>query len=337
MSNRSTIIFGNGLGMALDPNYFNLKAALSNVWNSSKAISKKQKSLIKSALPNFGDDSYPESEEMLDNIHLAIDAAEFLKRFEKPEVEWLNDNSREISKAFKTYIHEVGMYFHRSNKELPQEFINELAKYINQTKSHVAVLNYDNLIYDAFCHKKVLDGYYGPLIDGFLSTGFSPTYLDRFNISKHGWYLHLHGSPLFVGNNKATGYARDFLTPDDQSHIVLSHIKHKPSLIYRSNILSEYWERLAKAIGESDCLIVFGYSGLDTHLNEIIKINSSGKKIHVVEWIGEDENPNRLKYWSELFNCSNLSLTHSENILDFKNWHFNIQSDPNISEEDYIF
>jgi len=228
MSNRSTIIFGNGLGMALDSNYFNLKTALSSVWNSSKVVTKEQKTLIKSALPNFNDDSYPESEEMLDNLHLAIDAAEFLKRFEKPEVEWLNENSREISKAFKTYIHEVGMYFHRSGKTLPQDFINELATYINETKSHVAVLNYDNLIYDAFCYAKVLDRYYGPLIDGFLPSGFSAKNLDRFNTNKHGWYLHLHGSPLFVGNTKATGYARDFLAPDDQSHIVLSHIKHKP-------------------------------------------------------------------------------------------------------------
>ena len=85
---------------------------------------------------------------------------------------------------------------------------------------------------------------------------------------------------------------------------------------------------------ESEVLIIFGYSGLDTHLNEIIKKNSSNKKIRVVEWIGEDSNSDRLMYWSQLFNSSNLILTQCENILGFKNWLFNIQSDADTSEED---
>jgi hypothetical protein len=56
MSDRSTIVFGNGLGMALDPEYFQLKSALYNVWNDPDLLSDDQKKLIQTVLPGTSDE-----------------------------------------------------------------------------------------------------------------------------------------------------------------------------------------------------------------------------------------------------------------------------------------
>jgi len=76
---RSTIIFGNGLGMALDPDYFSLKSALYKVWNDTNLLSDAQKRLIQTALPGTSDEVYPEGEEQLNDLQVAIFASELLK------------------------------------------------------------------------------------------------------------------------------------------------------------------------------------------------------------------------------------------------------------------
>ena len=189
MSERTTIIFGNGLGMALEPNYFELKKALSYVWETSTELTGQHKALIKSALPEMAVDGYPESEEMLNELHVAIIATEILSGYETERVAWLNDNSRDVPEAFKKFVHEVALYFHSSDKSLPIDFVSSLSSYIQQTKSHVGVLNYDNLLYDALCRTHILKGYSGTLIDGFLSTsGFAAENMDRMTPKKLGWF-----------------------------------------------------------------------------------------------------------------------------------------------------
>lgn len=318
MNNRSTIIFGNGLGMALDPEYFQLKSALLEVWNDTELLSHDQKKLIQSALPNTSDSVYPEGEEQLNGLQIAIFALEFLKEYETDDVPWLNQTSRDIVSAFKKFTHQVSQYFHRSGKCLPDSFLTPLATYIKESKSHVATLNYDNLLYDPLCSKKVMSGYSGALIDGFLGT-FDPSNLDRFNTSSLGWFLHLHGSPLFVGNRKHSGLGRIFSMANEECHIVLTHVVHKPLVIQTSHILNEYWTRLDKALAESDTITLFGYSGKDTHLNEAIAKNTD-KKILVIEWIGAGSQEPRLDFWSKALSTCNFRLIQMSNILDFTDW-----------------
>lgn len=43
---RKLIIFGNGLGMALDPKHFSLQRALQDVWDEKDFLFAKQKELI---------------------------------------------------------------------------------------------------------------------------------------------------------------------------------------------------------------------------------------------------------------------------------------------------
>lgn len=319
---RKLLIFGNGLGMSLDSEYFSLSTALKEIWKGSEHFQEEHKRLVISALPNINTgDEFPDSETQLDTLQVAIVASEFLRNFESNEIQWLNENSRKFPEAFKRFIHEVASYFHDSEYFLPDEFIKPLSTFVNETKSHIAVLNYDNLLYDGLVNNEVLRGYFGSLIDGFHRAGFSQTNLDRRNVYRHGWYMHLHGSPLFVGNRKLMRTERNFVVPNEQSHIVLTHVQHKPLVISSSSILSEYWSRLSKACNEVDEIIMFGYSGLDTHLNKIVEANCSGKQIRVIEWSGSGLFESRVKFWNQKFPSYEITLNLLENILDFTNWN----------------
>tara|TARA_R110002049_G_scaffold153580_1_gene317874 strand:- start:1410 stop:1952 length:543 start_codon:yes stop_codon:yes gene_type:complete len=156
---RCTFIFGNGLGRSLDNDYFQLSNGLSQVWNDRESFTQAQKNLVISAIEGLDAEEYPESEEQLDKLQVAIVAAGFLRSFEDNKVQWLNDHSRNLPGAFKKFIHEVACYFHDSGQELPRTFTDPLAQFIRETASHVGVLNYDNLLYDGFVKEGILNGY----------------------------------------------------------------------------------------------------------------------------------------------------------------------------------
>lgn len=317
---RSLLVFGNGLGMSLDPAYFRLQAGLAHAWNDNDIFAPEHKRLVASAIPGVDLQAYPREEEQLDQLQMALVASDFLQSFETEDVQWLTEQSRQLPNAFRRFIHAAATYFHRSGQNLPEAFVESLAAYVEETKSHVALLNYDNLLYDALRDRGILRGYAGALLDGFHNEGFNPEHLDRFNTVRHGWYLHLHGSPLFVGNRKIMGIGREFLHPTEQCHVVLTHVQHKRSIIDKSSILSEYWNRLRKTLSEASQIILFGYSGADVHLNEIIASNSDGKPVFVVEWDGAGEFRERKSYWESKLKNANVTLVTMGNILEFEDW-----------------
>lgn len=317
---RALIVFGNGLGMAVDHEYFQLREGLASAWDSTDTFTEDHKRMIASAIPGVDNEHYPEHEDQLDTLQMALVASNFLKSLERDDVQWLSDGSRELPVAVRRFVHAVAVYFHASNQSLPLNFADALGTFVKETKSHVAVLNYDNLLYDALYVQGVLQGFNGALIDGFLKNGFASENLDRFYPGRLGWYLHLHGSPLFVGNKKVMRDARDFLDPTHESHIVLTHVTHKPSIINSSPILSEYWNRLNRALDEAACVILFGYSGEDLHLNEKIVTAASSKTIHIIEWAGAGEQQARTTYWHQKLQGHKVNLIRLENILDFRNW-----------------
>lgn len=245
-----------------------------------------------------------------------------MRGYEKDGVQWLNDEAREIAAAFRRFVHRVGLYFHHSGYILPEPFATSLADYIASSKSHVATLNYDNLLYDSLCRKRVMSGFNGTLIDGFAGE-FSSHNLERYRVEHMGWFLHLHGSPLFIGNKKLSGGGRIFQEADDASHIVLTHVRHKPVLIETSKVLNEYWTRFNRALGESESIIVFGYSGEDVHLNEVVAKHSE-KPIFVVEWDDsgvQSDLVKRTAFWKSKFGMPEyLKLWRLNNILDFDEW-----------------
>lgn len=318
---RSVIVFGNGLGMALDSDYFAIGAGLKNVWSGSEYFAAEHKAIVKTAIAGLSEEAYPSTEDQLDDLQVAIVASEYLRNFETDEVKWLTDQVRELPEAFRRFIHEVASYYQGYENPLPLEFRSSLAAYLHETKSHVATLNYDNLLYDGLKGHDIFVGFNGVLIDGFLKDGFSPENLNRKRGTQSlGWYLHLHGSPLFIGNMKLMGDERAVFTPDEKSHIVLTHVKHKPLVIESSEILSEYWRRFVRALREVDCLVLFGYSGLDDHLNDVICQSFTNKAIHVVEWEGAGSSADRSTHWQERLKRNDLNLIQLENVLDFREW-----------------
>lgn len=306
--------------MAIDGQYFSLGAGLKSVWSGSEHFQQEHKQLVTSAIPGLSNEDYPESEEQLDQLQVAIVSSEFLRDFETDDVKWLSDSCRDLPQAFRRFVHEVASYFHDSNQALPAPFVEALSDYIKTTKAHIAVLNYDNLLYDSFTESEVLSGYRGSLIDGFLRNGFSKDNLDRHNINRLGWYLHLHGSPLFVGNRKLMRDERLFVVPNESSHIVLTHVQHKPLVIASSNILSEYWSRLTIALDESEKVVLFGYSGTDTHLNEVVIQHAKNKEIHVFEWDRAGGEADRIRLWNNQLKNSNVILHRLPSLLDFQDW-----------------
>lgn len=185
----TTILVGNGLGMATNPNAFTIEAGLKQTWSKLDIDLKKR---IKSLITQ-GDELT--SEEQLDKHYEVIQACLSLQRFENPSLGWLKNKARDFPDKFNSFVKDVGWYFFEqpsSDKKLIQ-FVEHMRRFILNHKTHLITLNYDKLLYDHFCtDKEIMNGFNGKLADGFLvdSTGFEPSNLSRY-YEKFGWYLHL--------------------------------------------------------------------------------------------------------------------------------------------------
>ncbi|WP_152948678.1 hypothetical protein [Vibrio parahaemolyticus] len=317
---RKLIIFGNGLGMALDAQHFSLKAALKDIWDKPDFLTLEQQQLIERCLGRAG---APEGEDELDLLHQAVTHCKSLNRIGDGDIHWLTEDGQSFPEITATYIHKVATKLHNFDGSLPHAFETALVDFIQQTKSHVATLNYDKLLYNSFIDNDLVDGYNGSLIDGMLNRGFSADALERKYDNNFGYYLHLHGSPLFMDyEGSIVKLSRDSLNLQlniPSRHIVLTHVKHKPSVIAASHALSTYWDYLQFALSEAEEIILFGYSGFDTHLNMLLKPYLKVTPLRVVEWSGAGEQVQRETYWA---NCLGRSVVveRMDNISDFVAW-----------------
>lgn len=316
---RKLIIFGNGLGMALDPNHFSLTKALEEMWEYEGLLTDVQKELIQRCT---GSENAPEGEDELDDLHLAITSCKTLQRIGSGEVDWLSEYGQEFPEITAKYIHKVATYLHNYEGDLPESFAEPLIQFIKRTKSHVATLNYDKLLYSSFIDYEIVKGYNGFLVDGMVSSGFASENLERKFNRDFGYYLHLHGSPLFMNNGttikKLTMGALNLDDDNVGKHIVLTHVKHKPEVIAASYALSTYWDYLRFSLSEVQEVILFGYSGLDEHLNKLLR--PYNKDIKIIEWIGSPGNEaERKRFWkSELGTVP--TLIQLEDITTFTDW-----------------
>lgn len=296
------------------------------MWNNNSMWSDIQyQSLIQSCIPTG---NCPVSEDELDKLHLVSTSCDFLKGFPSANnnVHWLSSYGMHFSKAVQEYIHTVASYLFSSTNSLPTVFKDELIKFIKSTNSHVATLNYDQLLYDAFVEEEVCVDYSGSLVDGFWkSSGFNASHLQRQGNNSFGYYMHLHGSPLFRDtihgwtaklDRSAFNLSKIFAS----KHIVLTHIPHKPSVITASGVLSTYWNYLILSLSEVNEIILFGYSGCDTHLNQLLKVHANSKSKKIVEWDGDGQTiQHRQQFWdSEL--GANVTLQRMPDITQFTSW-----------------
>ncbi|WP_323970050.1 DUF4917 family protein [Aeromonas veronii] len=317
---RKLIIFGNGLGMALDPNHFSLRIALEDIWNKENFLTWEQRRLIERCLGRAG---APEGEHELDTLHQAVTYCKALNRIGEGDVHWLTEDGQNFPDITAKYIHKVATKLHNYDGELPEQFEENLVDFIRETRSHVATLNYDKLLYNSFLDNDIFNGYSGYLVDGMLDQGFSSDALERRFGRTFGYYLHLHGSPLFINRNQEIlKLSRNQLTIDvDEAseHIVLTHVKHKPSVIAASRALSTYWDYFQFAISEAEEVILFGYSGLDKHLNLLLRPYLTTKPIRVIEWSGAGQQDERDRYWRATLNRA-TTVVRLDNITDFTDW-----------------
>ncbi|MFV9691652.1 MAG: hypothetical protein ACNY01_11900 [Desulfobacteria bacterium] len=317
---RKLIIFGNGLGMALDPNHFSLDNALRKIWDNDKILDESQKNLICRCTEKEGS---PLGEDELDKLHLAVTSCETLNKIGSGKVHWLSDDGQAFPVMTANYIHKVATHLHNYEGSLPDKFVDPLVKFIKDTKSHVATLNYDKLLYSSFIDNDIFNGYDGYLIDGMRNQGFSADALERRYDRDFGYYMHLHGSPLFInGGGTTKKLSIDDLSIDDERigrHIVLTHVKHKASVIGASPVLSIYWDYLGFSLSEAEEVVLFGYTGLDIHLNKMIKPYLKAKKVRVVEWSGAGSKTDREKYWEDELG-KKPELVQLENITEFVQW-----------------
>ena len=328
---RKLLLFGNGLGMALKPDFFNLEKALSCVWNYNCIITPYEKKLISFCLPTEIL-TPPSREEQLDHLHMAVNACELLDHIykknhisiENKKIHWLTEFGENFPATCKKYIWHVAAYFHRYQADLPEKFSANLVSYIKNSRSHVATLNYDNLLYKCFWDNNLLDGYNGFLVDGMLNSGFQAENLDRKYNNDFGYYLHLHGSPLFYerdGNiyKSSQGELLTNINPYRKFHLVLTHIRHKPNVIASSYVLRSYWQRLTQILLESEEVIIFGYSGFDEHLNERLSSFTKNIKFKIIEWSGAGSKAERSIFWNKILGKS-IDLIQLDDITTFTEW-----------------
>ncbi|AKI03201.1 hypothetical protein IMCC20628_04531 [Hoeflea sp. IMCC20628] len=331
---RKTYIFGNGLGMAISPDAYNLTSAMSKAWDEG-ALAPEQKELISACLPDG--DTCPTSEEQLATLQDTVSACEVLLSVRDTGAgHWLSSQGRQFPEAVHKFAYLVArqMYLaqHSTGQEegnrcvLPEDFLDPLAAEIKSSQSHVATLNYDGLLSSALRNKKILGGDEPILFDGFVDKKF-----DRQNLFRNkrfgAWYLHLHGGPLFAGKAKAKPFKLTEVTLSKNPktlknvgrHIVLTHYTHKPKIIDSSEVLSIYWEFLEMAVDESLEVVLFGYSGNDIHLNRLISQLRGTKVVRVVDWLGAGNKASRTKFWNEQLG-GDVELHLLEDVLTFTEW-----------------
>ena len=325
---RKLLVFGNGLGRAIDNAFYDITRALNASWDDAAVLSEQQKKLILQCLPQdvIEGNGAPSGENDLDLLQRILAACDLINEVERNTIEkgWLRKAGKAFPAAIRRYLHRAACEFHTNEHKIPEDFAKPLRDYIASTKSHVATLNYDNLLYGNFIGTAVFKSD-TCLIDGFIYSRFKPEVLARKDNNKTSYYLHLHGSPLFHDDEtgapcKMKATELDKIAGTNSAHIVLTKVEHKESVIAASPILSAYWSHLDIALREVEGIILFGYSGLDTHLNRRIHDATHRKKIpiQIVEYKGAGQKADRQRYWDDIF--GQVRLHRPKNLLDFRDW-----------------
>ena len=109
------------------------------------------------------------------------------------------------------------------------------------------------------------------------------------------------------------------------THVVLTHVQHKTSVIAASPILREYWKRLEEAMNEAEALVLVGYSGEDVHLNLLISKYFRAKQVEIVErghaeYKTEVGKSARLAFWRNRLSVESAVAFWPDSILEHTNW-----------------
>ncbi|MGB0901356.1 SIR2 family protein [Halocynthiibacter sp.] len=341
---RKLIIIGNGLGMALSPEHFSLQHVMPEVWNND--LNDAERTLIASCIEGI-EETGPTSEDRLMPAQLAQFAHELITGIveNNKQDEWFTANALKYPEAIGKYVYNVAQQLNKNSEQFENDirlksFYNSFIPFLDKSKSHVATLNYDTLLYSAFNEyyevgskiHRICNGYSGSLVDGYLErNGFDKNNFERQFNRTFGYYLHLHGSPLFTGTPGKKILRRQLSTqaPGNARHIILSDGRLKRHLIDRSDILTMYWEMLKTALDEASEVILFGYGGGDEHLNELLRGAKVSKRVVVRDKGSADANQSAKQEWLSRLSHNEDVIDHGDsgvsyepmdNILEFRDW-----------------
>lgn len=334
----SLFIFGNGLGRAISNDYFSLERVLRDAWDGGGTLTDRQKELIQSCLPHDvleDDEAAPTSEAELNDLHRVLSACDTIKSFEDripgEDGNWLSIHGLEFPAAIRRYIHNAACRFNGSaegildvnERCLPYDFEQGLRSYIMSSGAHIATLNYDDLLYECFSDTEVFRQH--RLRDGFFNGRFDLTRQENwYDPNNEGWFLHLHGSPLFVNKlNEPQKIKRADLSEymgHESTHLVLTSVKYKRSVIQSSQILGAYWNKLKNIVPQCKNVVLFGYGGEDIHLNELLVELHDDATLRIIEYDDGTDFDERKSNWIDTLKNPNLHLLRMQNILDFNDW-----------------
>lgn len=332
MKKFKTVLIGNGLGRSIDDDYFSLSTGVKKAWEN---LNKKERNEIRSLLRSSHE--LPSSEEEIQALHEILEPLEQL--ITRAPDNWLSGTARQYPALLNRFITSVALSFFKfqvPEKHAYGSWLDHFTSFVRNESVHVATLNYDTLLYGHFIDPevKICDGYNGRLIDGFWSDGFKPENLVRHDGKKHlGFYLHLHGSPLFCESGEQKLLKVQLVNPgvdlNLKRHLILAHPIFKQALIAESKLLYSYFEKFWEGLLESSELVIFGYGGRDPHVNEVIKRwvhqvpggRFSRPTIKVIERREDGSTKEREEYWrSRLFTgrkCNvRLEILQYDSILE---------------------
>ena len=157
----SLFIFGNGLGMSIDPDYFSLESGLKRAW---AGVDEAQRELICQSLglKKEKKDSAPKSEGQLYNLQKISDACQLITRFESQSgKDWLTDDGKKFPNAIRQYIHSVALTYLQKldlnvRKSPGEKFSGSLKNHISENGAHILTMNYDDLLYDLFADDPIM-------------------------------------------------------------------------------------------------------------------------------------------------------------------------------------
>lgn len=317
--------------MAVDPVYFRLENALGAVWVDDNILNENQRRLIRLCLAadneeliedDVGVNVVPASEDQLETLQRVLAACDEIQRVARADAGWLNADGAEFPTALRRYIHATASHLHRNPHILDDRFFQPLLHHVISDRSHIATLNYDELLYRKFVGTQAMQGF-NCLIDGFVGV-FDDANLLRRAPARQSFYMHLHGSPMYITQcdnsirKLHVGRVGEY-AGTASSHIVLTHFKYKSAVIASSPVLRSYWKRLQEALNEVQMVTLFGYSGCDVHLNDLINL-SQAPRIRIVEWRGDKSQRDQDEFWSMKFPTKDIEVHLLDNILNFVDW-----------------
>ncbi|AGT07642.1 DUF4917 family protein [Paracoccus aminophilus] len=331
---KKVIVFGNGLGRAIDNDFYSLTRVLRQSWADDDVVSREYKRLISNCLNNgvfeCDEPPAPTKEDELSDLQRVIDACDTILQFEaedgEEDVGWLTDYGRKFPAAIRRYFHHAASQFHDPDRRLPEEFAKSLRAWVIRDRPTVATLNYDDLLYECFTETRVFKEHM--LRDGFLGGKFDIERHEKlYNPKTEGWFLHLHGSPLFVNRqNAACKITRAKLAEyrgESSVHLVLTNADAKPGVIFGSEILRAYWLKFEALVQRAEEITLFGYGGGDLHLNSLLARTGPQQTIRVICRAGARDDEACRAEWVERLTpkpAKLIDVIPCENVLMFNEW-----------------